>query len=218
MDSLEIDDPLRIPAGRHTLSAEEVARLHRERLVRAVIACCARSGYAATTIADIVARAEVSRTAFYEQFASKEECFLGAYGQMAAAMREAVVDSGRHAGTWQEALDLGIAAYFDWFSERPEVASAFLVEIRVVGGAALEARARVLEQMTHRLRLLGRRARREQPELPELDGVAYASIIATLDELAHDHVRRGKTARLTELIDPCQRLARYIFEGKPART
>jgi AcrR family transcriptional regulator len=213
VDSVEIDAPLRIPAGRHTLSPEEVARLQHERLVRSVIACSAEKGYGSTRITDIVARAEVSRTAFYEHFESKEECFLAAYGQMAAAMREAVVASGREVAGWREALDLGIATYFQWFSERPEVAAAFLVEIRVVGGRALDARARVVEQMTHRMRLLGQRARREQPELPKLEDIAYASIITTTDELAHEYVRRGRSNELTDLIAPSQYLARYIFEG-----
>jgi len=213
VDSIKIDEPLRIPAGRHTLPPEEVARLQRERLLRSVIACSAENGYQGTTIGDIVARAEVSRTAFYDQFESKEECFLDAYRQMAAAMRDAVVGSGLEVDTWREALDLGIATYFRWFSERPEVAAAFLVEIRVVGGRALEVRSRVIERMSERMRLLGERARREDPRLPELDDVAYASIIATTDELAHDYVRRGKAAELTELIEPSQRLARYIFKG-----
>jgi len=213
MDSIEIDAPLRIPLGRHSLPPAEVARLQRERLLRSVIACSAHSGYQSTTISDIVARAEVSRTAFYELFESKEDCFLEAYAQMAAAMRAAVVSSGRDAAAWREALDLGIATYFHWFSERPEVAAAFLVEIRAVGGRALEARADVITQMTHRMRLLGERARREEPTLPKLDEIAYASIITVTDELAHDYVRQGRASELAELIGPSQYLARYIFEG-----
>jgi AcrR family transcriptional regulator len=215
VDSVEIDAPLRIPAGRHTLPPEDVARLQRERLLRSIIGSSANAGYHGTTIADIVGRAKVSRTAFYEQFESNEECFLEAYAQMAGAMRDAVVGSGLEVATWREALDIGVATYFDWFSERPEVAAAFLVEIRVVGGRALEARSRVLDQMTHRVRLLGERARREEPHLPKLEHVAYASIITTTDELAHDYVRRGNAARLTELIEPSQSFARYIFEGSP---
>jgi AcrR family transcriptional regulator len=190
-----------------------VASRQRERLLRSVIACSATRGYQRTTIADIVGRAGVSRSAFYAQFESKDECFLAAYALMADSMREAVVASGRDVADWRRALDLGIATYFEWFSERPEVAAAFLVEIRVVGGAALEARARVLAAMTHRMKLLGQRARREQPELPELEDVAFTGIIATLDELAHDYVRQGRTAKLGELIAPSQYLARLIIAG-----
>jgi AcrR family transcriptional regulator len=213
VDSVKIEAELKIPAGRHALPPEEVARLQRERLIRATIACSAARGYLATTLADIVALAETSRSAFYEHFESKEACFLAAYEQMAASLLESEVASGRDAETWQEALDLGLATYFEWFAARPEVAAAFLVEIRTVGPAALAARAKVLERVTHRLRLLGKRARREQPELPELPDIAYSSIVLTADELAHDYVRRGDTARLAELIAPVQQLGRLVFEG-----
>src|SRR3954470_14289356 len=146
MDSVEIESSLRIPAGRHTYPPEKVAELQRERLVRAIIACSARSGYQATTIADIVGLAKTSRSAFYEHFETKEACFLAAYAQMSAAMQETVVGSGVDAPTWAEALDLGLRTYFEWFQERHDQAAAFLVEIRTVGPEALKARAKVLER------------------------------------------------------------------------
>ena len=43
-------------------------------------------GYAATTVADVVERAGVSRRTFYEQFADKEACFLAAYDAGLAAV------------------------------------------------------------------------------------------------------------------------------------
>src|SRR4051812_47344863 len=216
MDSVEIESSLRIPAGRHDYPPEKVAELQRERLVRAIIACSAKRGYQATTIADIVALAKTSRSAFYEHFESKEACFLAAYAEMSATMQEVVVASGLEAPTWHEALDIGLATYFEWFRERPDQARAFLVEIRTVGPEALKARAEVLERMSGRLKLLGLRARHEDPSLPELDDVAYASIIITADELAHEHVRRGRAARLGELVAPVQYLARLVFAGADA--
>ena len=190
-----------------------MAELQRERLVRAIIACSAKRGYQSTTIADIVAVAKTSRSAFYEHFESKEACFLAAYAQMSKTMQDVVVASGLDAPTWQEALDIGLATYFEWFRERPDQARAFLVEIRTVGPEALKARAKVLERMSGRLKLLGLRAREEDPSLPELDDVAYASIIITADELAHEHVRRGRGKRLGELTAPVQWLARLVFAG-----
>jgi AcrR family transcriptional regulator len=216
VDSVEIDTSLRIPAGRHSYPPEKVAELQRERLVRAIIACSAKRGYQATTIADIVALAKTSRSAFYEHFESKEACFLDAYAQMSATMQDVVVSSGLDAPSWQEALDVGLATYFEWFRERPDQAAAFLVEIRTVGPEALEARAKVLERMSGRLKLLGLRAREEDASLPELDDVAYASIIITADELAHEHVRRGRAAHLGELVAPVQYLARLVFAGASA--
>src|SRR3954467_3331599 len=138
MDSGEIENSLRIPAGGPPYPPEKVAELQRERLVRAIIACSAKQGYQATTIADIVGLAGTSRSAFYEHFDSKEAYFLAAYAQMSAAMQEVVVASGLDAPTWQEALDIGLRTYFEWFQKRHDQAAAFLVEIRTVGPEALK--------------------------------------------------------------------------------
>jgi AcrR family transcriptional regulator len=58
-----------------------VARSQQERLMAATVATCDERGYDAMTVADLVGLSGVSRAAFYEHFANKEECFL-------ATMRE----------------------------------------------------------------------------------------------------------------------------------
>lgn len=40
-----------------------------------MVDCCAEKTYAATTIADIVSHASISRTTFYKRFDGKRECF-----------------------------------------------------------------------------------------------------------------------------------------------
>jgi AcrR family transcriptional regulator len=40
-----------------------------------MVDCCAEKTYAATTIADLVSRASVSRTTFYKLFTDKRDCF-----------------------------------------------------------------------------------------------------------------------------------------------
>jgi AcrR family transcriptional regulator len=50
-------------------------RSQRQRIVEAMVECCAEKTYAATTIADIVRQASISRTTFYKRFDGKRECF-----------------------------------------------------------------------------------------------------------------------------------------------
>src|SRR3954453_12543714 len=56
----------------------ESDRSQRERLFGAMVAISSEKGYEATKIADLVKVAGVSRAAFYEHFADKEECLLEA--------------------------------------------------------------------------------------------------------------------------------------------
>ena len=54
---------------------------HRARLTGGLAAAIEEKGYAAVTIADVVARARVSKRTFYEHFADKEACFLALYSE-----------------------------------------------------------------------------------------------------------------------------------------
>lgn len=47
----------------------------RQRILDAMVECCAEKTYAATTITDIVALARISRTTFYKHFEDKRACF-----------------------------------------------------------------------------------------------------------------------------------------------
>jgi AcrR family transcriptional regulator len=54
---------------------EDVVRNQRERLFAAMVASTASKGYPATTVADLIALAGVSRATFYEHFDDKAHCF-----------------------------------------------------------------------------------------------------------------------------------------------
>ncbi|MDQ3724444.1 MAG: TetR/AcrR family transcriptional regulator [Actinomycetota bacterium] len=81
----------------------------RQRIIDAMVECCAEKTYAATTITDIVARARISRTTFYKQFEDKRACFdatldhcLEQLGEIAATSyspEDAPADAARKAAT-----------------------------------------------------------------------------------------------------------------------
>ena len=80
----------RLPPGRHSVPAEEVARQQRLRLMAGMLDAVGEQGYVATSVADVLSRAGVSRRTFYEHFADKEACFLQAFDHVAAVSRDAV--------------------------------------------------------------------------------------------------------------------------------
>src|SRR4029453_3157608 len=73
------DIPRRLPRGTHGLDPSLVAASQRTRLLEAAGRAGADTGYAATTIEDIVRGAGVSKKTFYEHFSDKLDCFLAAY-------------------------------------------------------------------------------------------------------------------------------------------
>lgn len=68
-----------LPRGRHGLSREQVTDSQRTRLLQAAVELGTERGLASLTLADIVGRAGVARSTFYEYFADKEQCFLAAF-------------------------------------------------------------------------------------------------------------------------------------------
>src|SRR3954452_16563188 len=73
------EEPRRLPRGRHALAPQEVRADQRRRLIAAVPQVVAEHGYEAMSVADIVRAAAVSRNAFYDNFADKQQCFAAAH-------------------------------------------------------------------------------------------------------------------------------------------
>jgi len=214
--TVKIADELLIPAGRHTLSPDEVGERQREPLLRAMVSCTSEHGYSDTTIADVVRVARTSRSAFYEHFADKEDCFLAAYEQMTAAFISASLEAAASVSGWQAKLDAGILTYFSFMAEHPEVAISTVVEIHSAGRRALEARSRALKKWMRTIEGLAILARREGVQLGDLDEVACAAIILAAEAYVHDYARRGRVEQVGERAAAVQALARTLFAHSAA--
>src|SRR2546428_6728494 len=83
-----------LPRGRHKLAPDDVRASQRERLVRAMLETVAERGYEGTTVPDVVARARVSRNAFYEHFDDKTDCFIAACDEAAPDMLDRLLPLG----------------------------------------------------------------------------------------------------------------------------
>jgi AcrR family transcriptional regulator len=120
----------RLPRGRHGLSPEFVARNQRERLIAGLIQALYEVGYQKTTVSLIGQRAAVSKSDFYKHFESKDDCFIAAYDEAAARIRERVADScGRDPGDpWPLRVRAAIDALLKLLAAEPALASIVLVE------------------------------------------------------------------------------------------
>ncbi|MGH2727631.1 MAG: TetR/AcrR family transcriptional regulator [Actinomycetota bacterium] len=189
-----------LPRGRHRLSPEEVRASQRERLLRAMLECVSRDGYADTTVPEVVAAARVSRNAFYELFADKTECFLALCDELANELlgelfrQEAAPD-------WIEALRSGLSVYLRWWQDRPEFGRTYLVELPSAGAKAVEQRTRQYASFRVIFEQLGSRARKEQPGLPPLSPLAPRLLVVATTELIAEEVRAGRGGRLVALHD-----------------
>src|SRR3954451_21654967 len=121
--------PRSLPRGPHRLGREVVQASQRGRLITAIAEVVAAKGYGATTVADVIGQAGVSRKTFYEQFRDKEDCFLAAYDAgveaLLATMRAA--DAGRTDPL--ERTRARARAYLRTLAAEPAFARTFVIEV-----------------------------------------------------------------------------------------
>jgi len=80
----------RLPRGPHRMGPDEVAANQRLRMYGAMIEAVATNGYGRTSVKQVVTLAGVSRRAFYEQFANKQECFLATLELIASQAMDSI--------------------------------------------------------------------------------------------------------------------------------
>jgi AcrR family transcriptional regulator len=187
----------------------------RGRMLGAMASAVARKGYAATTVADVVAGAGVSRKTFYEHFRDKEECFLAAFDTGVDLLLDAIV-AAQPAGepTWLELTRARVRAYLEALASQPDFAHTFLIEVFAAGPHALERRAEVLRRFAQLFRDLHVEARRQFPGLPPVPEPIYIAAVGAINELVSDFAREGRTAELPELEDTLVYLQVALFAGR----
>ena len=175
----------------------------RSRVLDAMGLVVAERGYASATVADVVRAAGVSRSTFYDQFASKEACFLEAYRATTDGLDErvrAAVHSAEGAG-WRVQLRAGIRAYLDALAARPDVARTYLVEIQSAGAEALAARDDALRRFAGRYAASYEQARADDPTLTRPHRDALLVLCAGTEQLCAERLRTTGAAALPDLED-----------------
>jgi AcrR family transcriptional regulator len=125
--------------------ASEVAAHQRARIHRAMIDVVAERGYSTTRVRDVVGRAGVSTRAFYEQFESKEDCFLRTHEVVVRGAVRRVIGAQVGAHDWRERLRLIFEVFVRELESGPKAARLALFEAYEAGPKAL-AQARRTER------------------------------------------------------------------------
>jgi len=100
----------------------------RRRIVESALGLFASRGYTVTSVDDVVGRARVSKSAFYEFFESKEHCFREVLAAEGGALIHDVLAEGAAGHNHHERLRLGITRFVHECFDRPDVARLLIVE------------------------------------------------------------------------------------------
>jgi AcrR family transcriptional regulator len=205
----------RLPRGRHQLSRDEVLSSQRRRMLDAMTVAVARSGYADTTVADVIDVAGVSRRTFYEHFRDKQACYLAAFAESAMDVLQQVALRTAAADHWLERAREGLRAYLGHLAAHPDASVAFIAEVAGAGSEAFAQRDRIHAQFAEFLRAVRDEAAEELP-LPPLPDEAYVLIVGGLEYVVAREIRAGRARRLPALEDHLLYVALSMFAGHRA--
>jgi AcrR family transcriptional regulator len=199
----------RLPPGRHSLPRSFVAHNQRLRLVAGMLRVLPERGYPGTTIGHITREAGVSRAAFYQQFADKEDCFLATYELASEWVCERVERAVAAAEEWPDRVRAGTAEILRLLAANPAVAHLIAVESLQAGAAARERQQAFLSRFAAALRA-GRPGRPELPEdLEELLLGGVVSLVARYVDSGRAEQLPDATAMLVEYL-----LIPYLGQGE----
>lgn len=172
-------------------------RSQRERLLEAMVRVTAVKGYEATTVADVVEFAGVSRATFDDMFDGKPACFLAAYDAVFDVLIAHVTTAFDAAdGPWPERIVAALRALVELLTVETDIARVVMVEVTAAGEGARERYRAALSRFIPMLEQ-GRAYSGQGDTLPT-DTARFAAGGAT--SMIFDEVRSGRVPELRRIL------------------
>ena len=172
----------------------------RRRLLDGLADSITERGYRASTVADIVRHARTSKRTFYDQFESKEQCFVELLHvdveNLAAEIRDAVDPDA----DWQAQIRQAVEAYVGHIEARPAITLSWIREMPSLDAAARPFQRRGLQLLTGLLVNLSGSPGFQQVGLPPLTRPLAVILVGGLRELTALTVEDGRSLR--DMVEP----------------
>jgi AcrR family transcriptional regulator len=206
-----------LPKGRHGLSREEVEASQRTRLLRATIELGTERGFASLTLADIVQRAGVARSTFYEYFADKQQCYLEAFDYAANRVLERVLALAPPPdGDFVSPVHGYIAGLLELALEEPELVRIVAADAETLGPATAARQRAIKSRLADGLVALRDYLGRDDPRLGPITRVRALAIVGSITEvLQHTFYTSGLEA-LPALQPELATIVLALLEAPPA--
>jgi AcrR family transcriptional regulator len=176
----------------------EVARNQRRRMYGAMIEAVAASGYGRTSVKQVVMLAGVSRRAFYEQFANKEECFLATLDLIASqAMVHIAAGYRSTEGTLEQRMEAALRRFAEVVASNPKGARLMLVDAPSAGPAGWERLTETMRIFEQRLAASFAHA----PDTAPLPEPVVRAIVGGLRRATFVRLLEQRTDEMPELVE-----------------
>jgi len=172
----------------------------RQRLLDGLAASITERGYRASTVADIVRHARTSKRTFYDQFPSKEQCFLELLHADVGKLGENIRDAVDPDADWQTQIRQAVEAYVGHIESRPAITLSWIRELPSLDAAARPFQRRGVQLLTSLLVNLSGSPGFTKAGLPPLTRPKAVILVGGLRELTALAVEDGRS--VGEIIEP----------------
>ncbi|CAM3868987.1 TetR/AcrR family transcriptional regulator [Smaragdicoccus niigatensis] len=189
----------------------------RERLIEAMAEVIVEKGYVATTVADIVARARVSRRTFYEHFNDKQGCMLASYYAMGARLLATVpaIDADT-CGNAHALLRTGIDNFLGVLAAHPHLTYTQFVGIHTAGLTTSPERLAMQDTFAKQMRYLAKQAAQFDPTVRVPSELMAEALVGSIAEMIVRYAARGRLDKLGELAPTILELVSAVtLRGQP---
>ena len=163
----------------------------RLRLLEGLAASIGERGYRASTVADIVRHARTSKRTFYDQFDSKEECFLELLRADIERLGESIAAAVDPETDWHQQIRQAVEAYVGHIESRPAITLSWIRELPSLGAVARPVQRRGLQLLSTLLIGLSASPGFRRAELPPLTAPLAVILLGGLRELTALAVEDG---------------------------
>jgi AcrR family transcriptional regulator/DNA-binding MarR family transcriptional regulator len=207
----------RLRPRRDSHSRDKVDGIQRARILSAMAEVVTEQGLPAATVANVVARAGVSRRTFYELFADREECFLAAFDHAAGLAAAAVLAEYRRPGAWRDRIRAGLLALLEFLDEEPSLGALCVVHSLGAGPAALERRGRIVDTL---IAAVGEGARRQEDgrrgATATTAPLTAEGVVGAVLAVIHARLVQPTGRPMVELLGPLMNMIVLPYQGAAA--
>jgi AcrR family transcriptional regulator len=193
-------------------SRERLIEIQRSRLLTAAVRAVDELGYANATVAQITARAGVSRRTFYELFVNREVCLTAVMDDILELIDSEIAAAQLDDLPWRERVRGGLWTILCFFDREPVLAQVCVVQSLHGGSSIMERRTRILARLASTVDK-GRheRARASDPAALTAEGVVGAAFA-----IVHARLLRRERGRLADLLGELMGMIVLPYQGAAA--
>jgi AcrR family transcriptional regulator len=189
---------------------------HRGRLLQAMASVAASKGFADVTIADVVRQAGVSKRTFYENFESKDACFLALYRAASASALRTLSAALVPDKPWQTQVEHALGTYFAHLAAGPALVRTLFVEIHQLGPEGMRVRREVLSHIADFIlaTVNGNPADHSEPKATVLTPTMALAAVGAINELVLQAIESDQVANLEAMTASAGEVVRALTRAR----